>query len=64
MEILTLINESIKSGSALCFEYLFRKFLVVDKVNDYNENVRKIIEKCLFIGDIILFLYLYFLKDF
>ena len=64
MEILKLINESIKSGSALCFEYLFRKFLVVDKVNDYNENVRKIIEKCLFIGDLILFLYLDFLKDF
>ena len=52
IEILKLINESIKSGSALCFEYLFRKFLVVDKVNDYNENVRKIIEKCLLIGEL------------
>ena len=44
IEILKLISESIKTGSALCFEYLFRKFLVVDKVNDYNKMLGKLLK--------------------
>ncbi len=50
--ILKLIDESIKAGSFLCFEYLFRKFLIVDKNNDYNNSLRKIIMKCLLIGEL------------
>ena len=50
--ILKLIDKCVKAGSFLCFEYLFKKFMIVDKNIDYYLSLRKIIEKCLLIGEL------------